>query len=152
MLKAGLDFRAGRGYHGRKMGELCTVEAKVWTGVDAILGSGVYALVFYGEIVYVGQAKRLLHRIYQHKNAWERARQGMIPPKSRARAIRFNGVMILPVKEVDLDRVEKEMIARYRPRHNRQNVPKGKSGLVDVGFDWSGLIPLAPVTDRRRRV
>lgn len=116
---------------------------------DMVLGPGVYALFLYGECVYIGKAKRVLHRIYAHKNLWERVRKReKLPrggPLANIPAIRFNGVGVYPCTEVDLDWVERAMIEKYRPRHNKQMKPKGQVSLAKAGFDFSALLnPAAP--------
>lgn len=111
---------------------------------DAVLGPGVYALFLYGECVYIGKAKRVLHRLYAHKNLWERLRQRKTLPRSGplsgVRAIRFNGVGVYPCKEVDLDWVERAMIEKYRPKHNIQLKPEGQVTLAKAGFDFTALL------------
>ena len=63
----------GRGCRlGGMMGE---PRLKEFGDCDMVLGPGVYALFLYGECVYIGKAKRVLHRIYAHKNLWERVRK-----------------------------------------------------------------------------
>lgn len=82
--------------------------------LTAIIGSGVYALFFGDELVYIGKAKRLLARIYAHRNMLERKRAGVRGIK----AVPFSKVKAWPCPEVDLDRWERELIERYQPKHN----------------------------------
>lgn len=124
--------------------------------IDAILGCGVYALFFYRELVYVGKAKRLLHRVYAHRNMWERTRQRKkLPtsgPFSAIKPIRFNGVGVQLCKEVDLDRIEQAMITKYRPKYNTNLKPEGRISLEEMGFDFKLLLkpPAEPRLERRR--
>ena len=136
-----LDFAVGKGYHECIMGSISPGE---FQPVGPILGSGVYALVFYGEVVYVGQARRMLHRVYAHRNLYDRKRKGgKLPasgPMSGIKAIRFTDIWVLPCKEADLDRVEKQMIVRYRPKHNIRDKPEGQISLAEAGLDLATLV------------
>lgn len=122
---------------------------------DAVLGPGVYALFLYGECVYIGKAKRVLHRLYAHKSLWERVRQRKALPKGGARgvkAIRFNGVGVYSCKEVDLDWIERVMIEKYRPRHNTLLKPDTKVSLAKAGFDFTPLLGTFAAPKALRRV
>lgn len=90
--------------------------------VSQILGAGCYLLLFYEEIVYVGKARNLLKRIYAHRNLWERSRERRFALRGM-KPIRFTGVMVIPCKEYDLDRMEQELIRRYRPKYNEKHKP-----------------------------
>lgn len=107
--------------------------------VSKILGPGVYGLYWVEELVYVGKATKLLQRIYTHRNLWERKRSGKPMPKTgpqaRARAIAFSKVMIRPCELSDLDRLETELIARFRPKYNTLLVPQGKISLAEMGLE-----------------
>ena len=117
-----------------------------FTDVAGLLGPGIYALLRWNEIVYIGKAKVLLTRIYSHKNALERKRKGKSIP-----AIPFSRVVIRPCSASDLDRLEGEMIRKYRPRYNERMVPKPervpglKIDLVALGL----IKPKLPAMDRR---
>lgn len=79
----------------------------------------VYALAWKGEVVYVGASRRAVMRLYTHV----RARQGRVLPRFRKLGFRFDEVWIRECGIEDLGRVEREMIERYRPRHNVQHKP-----------------------------
>lgn len=98
------------------MGEPQGLES--FSDCSAILGPGVYALFFAEELVYIGKAKKLLARIYAHRNMLERKRAGVRGVK----AVPFSKVKVFPCKEIDLDRTEKEFIERFQPKHNTQYI------------------------------
>lgn len=99
--------------------------------VSSLLGPGVYALCRWKEIIYIGKAKVVLHRVYAHRNALERMRKGK--PVS---AVPFSGILIMPCALSDLDRLEREMIKKYEPRYNLRLIPKPKAKfmVVDLAF------------------
>src|SRR6266702_42664 len=104
-----------------------------FTNASVLLGSGVYALCFASEVVYVGKAKRLLTRIYSHRSAWERKRKGVrLPPN--VKVIPFSSFFVRPCDESDMDRLEREMIAKYKPKHNEMLIPKRRLTLAEIGF------------------
>jgi len=90
------------------------MELAGFIGVGEILRSGIYALVWHGRVVYIGQSKKMLQRIYAHKNLVGK-------PKSlftSARGVRFDDVFICPCPIEKLDELEKEMINLYKPQYN----------------------------------
>lgn len=118
--------------------------------VSGMLGPGVYGLCHGEVIVYVGKARLLIQRLYSHSNTIERLRKGK-PALKGMKAIYFNRVMIWPCRLGDLDRVEREMIARYRPRRNSLLKPEGKVSLEAVGFDLTRLRSGVSATPMFRR-
>ncbi len=95
-----------------------------FTRVGPVLGAGVYVLVWRGRVEYVGKSTALLARIYAHRNMWKRRGERRLTGRAGAKGILFDEVWVMPVPESDLDRLEREMIARYRPRLNQLLVPK----------------------------
>lgn len=92
-----------------------------FVNIGAALKSGVYALVWRREVVYVGKSKNMLVRIYSHRHAWGDRRQGqrrVLPSWFPVKGILFDDVWVRPVPEADLDAAEREMIAKYRPKFN----------------------------------
>lgn len=61
----------------------------------------VYFLINDGEIVYVGQSKLGLSRVYQHRDKV------------------FDGVYYIPVKADMLDTVENYYILKFKPKYNK---------------------------------
>lgn len=93
-----------------------------FTKVGPVLEAGVYALVWRREVVYVGKSIALLTRIYTHRNLWRR--RGTRIQRGGVKGILFDEVWVMPALPSDLDRLEREMIAKFRPRLNQKLVPK----------------------------
>lgn len=91
-----------------------------FTDVSSILSAGVYALVHNGEVVYVGKSRKMLGRVYTHLKMWGDKRSGKVPSwlSAAVKGVLFNEVHICPCRIEDLDRVEREMIERYKPKYN----------------------------------
>lgn len=83
--------------------------------VSVVLKPGIYALIKDGVVVYVGQSKRPLDRVYSHRSLWGRKRTpGWLP----IRGILFDEVHVLPCRVEDLDEVERALIDLYKPKYN----------------------------------
>lgn len=90
---------------------------------DSLLRSGIYLLTLRGQVIYVGQTKCLLERLWRHwhnRNKVIRRQPGW----SKVKGVPFDGLQIMPVPVENLDRMEREMIAKFRPRYNDRLVPK----------------------------
>lgn len=98
--------------------------------------SGVYALLWKGEVVYVGQAKNVYQRITTHYNRLidNTYVAGFVTPGDiRGMTIRYDSAMVLWTAVEDLKDVEQELIWRLRPKYNRQvlgPIPKVKVNLA----------------------
>lgn len=86
--------------------------------MSQMLRSGVYALGYRGSVVYVGQSKCMLVRVYSHRNA--RSKKGRLPSFYPIKGIVYDEIHIMPVHVDRLDEVEREMINRYKPKYNTQ--------------------------------
>lgn len=84
--------------------------------VTNLLRGGVYALVYRGEVVYVGKSKTMLVRIYSHRSAAGRRQ----PPWFPVKGIRFDEVHIQPCHPDRIDDLERRMIELYKPVYNVQ--------------------------------
>lgn len=89
--------------------------------ISPCLKSGVYALVAKGKVIYVGKSKSMIARINAHRRKWIDKRKGskasdFIPIPG----LLFDEIHIRPVPLDQLDRVETEMINKYKPRYNVQ--------------------------------
>jgi hypothetical protein len=120
--------------------------------ISQIFGSGVYALTLNGNIVYIGKAKILIQRLYAHWNTLCRMKSGKELPE-RVNPIMFTGAKVIFCPPHDLDRLERQMIAKYRPSKNTRLVPSGKVTLEQIGFDLTRLgvnvVAETPVYRRR---
>ena len=102
-----------------------------------LLESGCYALVKNGVVVYVGQSREVLGRVYSHKH-----------PRDRRSRVMFDGIWIWPCRVEELDRLEAELIARYNPRRNVRK-PKKIPELAEV---FVGMVEPKVEKPIRRRV
>lgn len=115
--------------------------------LSKVLGPGVYALMYGPRLKYIGKAKRLLHRIYSHKILYDRLRKGGRAPlngPAGVKVIQFDRVMIRPCSLGELERLERELIAKYSPPNNTHHKPKPPTKtLAELGFDFAsiGLTP-----------
>ena len=117
----------------------------------AMLGAGIYFLVFAGEVVFVGKAKRMLARVQTHRQLCERMRAGKAVPQGGVKAVIFSDFFVFPCDEVDLGRLHKHFIERFRPRKNEEALPK--RSLAEAGFDFTRLSPgLVKQTPLWRRI
>ena len=83
--------------------------------------SGVYLLLWKGEVVYAGQSLNVFARIGVHHQTMVRVRKGLrIQTNTMAQEaiVAFDEVRIKHCPKADLDRLEIELIQRYLPHHN----------------------------------
>ena len=106
--------------------------------ISVVLRCGVYALLHRGAVVYIGQSKVMLTRVYSHRNAW-----GKKSTPSRPRGVSFDGVWVRPCRLEEVDGIEIQMIAKYKPRYNIHH----NNGLPpDIAALISQLCTLPPPT------
>ena len=120
--KVRIDFQTQTSY------DWCTIRSlgmrlEGFLSVGLLFESGIYALVYRQEVVYVGQSKQIIRRLYEHRRNGLR-RLHREPGWAKIKAIPFDDIWVRPVPIGQLDRVEREMIAKYRPRYNDKLVPK----------------------------
>jgi hypothetical protein len=86
-----------------------------FVNVSAMLKPGVYALIYGGAVVYIGQSRRPLDRIYAHRSLNARKKSpGWLPIKG----IMFDEAHVIPCRVEDLDTVERALIDLYKPKFN----------------------------------
>lgn len=95
------------------------MELEGFTDISASLRSGVYALIAKGQVIYVGKSKAMIGRINAHRKKWIDKRRKVpgadwIPIPG----LLFDEIHIRPCRLEDLDRLEVEMINRYKPKYN----------------------------------
>ena len=116
--------------------------------VSAILRSGVYALCAKGQVIYVGKSKAMLARVNAHRRAFMDKKRGQawITESLGIPGLRFDEIHICPVPLHLLDRVEAEMIERYKPRYNIQLKTSQKvSTPVTLSIRGSDFVLNAPL-------
>lgn len=104
-----------------------------------LLGSGVYCLIFAGEVVYVGKAKTMLSRINTHRQNLLASRKRGVPLKGSQRPIPFSSFWWQACPLEDCDVLEARLIAKHRPRYNLNLKPEHKVSLEEAGFDYTRL-------------
>lgn len=97
--------------------------------VTEILRCGVYVLRNRGTVVYVGQSKAMLTRVYTHRNLARKK----APPWLKTAGVVFDEVLVMAVHPDRLDAVERELIARYQPKHNQAHKPLQLPTTPSVG-------------------
>ncbi len=83
-----------------------------------MLMPAVYALMHHGVIVYIGQSKKPLTRIYAHRIKWGKRKTPWLRAESQAKGMLFDEIWVKPCRVEDLDQIEGDMILKYKPRHN----------------------------------
>jgi hypothetical protein len=95
------------------------LEVPGFLNITASLRSGCYLLAHRGVVIYIGQAKTLLGRVYTHRNLWgQKARGKRGPDWMPIKGILFDEVHICPCPTDKLDEFERELIALYKPKFN----------------------------------
>ena len=128
------------------------LELEGFSDVTSLLRSGVYALAKRGVVIYVGKSKSLYSRIYAHRHYANRAARGKtIPSWLPVKGLVFDAVYIRPCALEDLDRLEWEMINRYKPHYN-QNLKNSLRPAFPSNFTVGGVqlsVPPRPQIERR---
>lgn len=111
-----------------------------FSNASEILRSGVYILVFRGQVIYVGKSKAMLARIYTHRNLYLSKRRGKaeVPWWIPIPGIQFDEVHIRPCSLADLDELEAKMIELYKPKFNVQKKTDAKAS-VEVALVINGV-------------
>lgn len=87
--------------------------------VSTMLMPAIYALLHKGIIVYIGQSKKPLTRIYTHRNLWGRRNQTKgwrVSPSTKG--MLFDQIWVRPCRVEELNQLEGDMILKYKPRYN----------------------------------
>lgn len=89
--------------------------------MSELLLPAVYALLHYGKVVYIGQSKKPLGRIHNHKALWAKKKAPWLKGSSASiRGVLFDEFWVRPCRVEELDQIEGDMILKYKPRHNIQ--------------------------------
>lgn len=122
--------------------------------VSLALKCGIYALVSQGEVVYVGQSKCMLTRIYSHRNA--KRKSGSLPSWFPVKGIAFDEIHVQPCHPDLIDQLERDMINRYKPKFNtllKSSRPVSTPFNVTIGDHViavnAGSHPTLPKIERR---
>lgn len=135
-------------------------------GFEHIMGaqiSGVYLLLVREEIVYIGQSINIPQRIASHlraRPAQPRNRANYVtkywltPNDIRGLPIWFDSVEVKWCEATELDKIERELILRLRPKYNRRIWQPAFAPPPDIDFDLGevGLAHLKSAETFRRRL
>lgn len=103
---------------------LTTLSGKLFL-LDGLFAVGVYFLVYYDEVVYVGQSTNVTARIATHRNDGSKI---------------FDRAFLLPVPQSELLTVESAFIKALKPKYNgngnasRDNRGREQCGNIDVAI------------------
>lgn len=127
------------------------MEIEGFTDISRVLRSGVYILAHKGVVIYVGQSKGMLSRIYAHRSMWGRKQRAKPAPEwMPIKGILFDEVFVCPCPLDKLDQFEIEMINLYKPKFNTRLKAPGQIEapftLKVNGFD----LPMNQTTVRPR--
>lgn len=98
----------------------------------ALLRSGIYALLYNGVVVYIGQSRTPLNRIYAHRSLRSRKTPAWLPIKGML----FDEVHVLPCPVDRLNQVERALIDLYKPKYNvklKSPQPVATEFTINVG-------------------
>lgn len=113
--------------------------------IGQALKAGIYLLTYKGEVVYVGQSRDLLRRLYEHRLNYLRFKSGKKGhPYSQAKAVLFDGIQILPCNPFELDRLERQYIALHQPKHNKKLKGKVANGPFEISVNGQKIVVGAP--------
>ena len=98
------------------------MEIEGFVDVTVIRRCGVYLLLWRGEVVYVGQSIKLHSRVSNHIHGQSK-RQVKLSGKTIRGAV-FDQILVMPCALSDVDRIERELIQKYQPKHNIKHNPK----------------------------
>lgn len=100
------------------------MEGRQFIDISKLLHCGVYALLWRGEVVYVGKSKRPLVRLYSHlRNRGRVLQKGQSGPQVHGKGIGFDGVWFAPCMLGQLDVLEVHLIRKYLPKFNTKDKP-----------------------------
>ncbi len=120
--------------------------------LGGLLASGIYFLLWRGEVMYVGQTKTMFIRLYAHCSGRKKRRMKL--GGRMILGVVFDGIRMIPLPPSDLDRVEREMIEWYQPKYNDRMRSGPKLSIEDLmaAIKMSEApAPSEPVSFIRRR-
>ncbi len=126
------------------------MEVDGFVEISFMLHCAVYALLRRGEVVYIGQSKKPLTRVYSHANARGKLEPWKAGYRQRKVGFAFDRIWIRPCMLKELDEVEAAMIRKYQPKYNTKHVPPKPSISLDMLVDMMPTYPLLPPAPERR--
>ena len=100
------------------MKDLCVMENPV--SIGDILKPGVYLLLRYGKVVFIGKAKCLLATIAAHRAACSGPR---LPEWFPIQRVQFDDIQMIPCASDRAAKLLPALIAMHQPTHNIHSKP-----------------------------
>jgi GIY-YIG catalytic domain len=116
------------------------MEEDGFVDVSAMMHCLVYALLRRGKVVYVGQSKTPLRRLYEHMKTQGKAKDPLYGT-SVYKGMVFDAIWIRPCMLAELSKIEMAAIAKHQPKYN----VAGKLKVPPVPIEE--LIRLLPAVD-----
>lgn len=132
------------------------VQVQGFVDVSTVLDRGIYALLYKGKVVYIGQAKSMLVRVYTHRNMAKKKAPPWMP--AGAQGIQFDEVHVRPCHPDEIDDMEHALINFYKPYYNTKlkhfGNPRMKAPLVitapnGTSITLGGRVAPSPYVERR---
>ena len=130
------------------------MELEGFREITELLHCAVYALVSRREVVYIGKTKQPWQRLYAHVTARGRSYRPQVGARQVKKGIKFDQLFIHPCMLAELDLLELDMIAKYRPKHNVLGMPHVPSAemdkiIADILAAQALVLPPPPVAQPR---
>lgn len=104
---------------------------------SAVNCAGVYALIYQGKVVYVGQSTTVYARIARHRSDMKRRLRRSLRLNDPTFVIVFDSVWVRICKPEHLDYLEVQYINQFKPEGNtllrRDDLPDVKVDLEELG-------------------
>jgi hypothetical protein len=91
----------------------------------------IYCLLAKGEVVYVGKTRSVYQRISQHWRTMVRGKRRWYGPHEITH-IQFDEILIRWCNPTQSDKLEREFIHRYKPKHNQLILDPIPSQPIDI--------------------
>ena len=127
------------------------MELPGFVNVSQVLRSGIYALVYRGEVVYIGQSRAMIVRVYSHRSNARRATPAWMPIKG----VVFDEVHVMPCPLDKLDELEYDLINLYKPRGNtnlKHRLPSTREVTLTTPSGFSVTLNARPKVLVERRI
>jgi hypothetical protein len=136
------------------------MEQDGFVDISVILRCAVYALLKKGTVVYIGQSRTPYKRLNAHASFRGKSVPGKFVTQnfcywSRRIGYQFDEVWVRPCVIDEVDAVEREMIRKYRPKHNvrhNEGIPEELKAIVSEIISAMPRPPPRPALNIRRRI
>lgn len=123
------------------------------------LKAGVYMLVYKRRVVYIGKSKCMLTRVYAHRSLHKRRPGSDVPKWLPVKGIQFDEIWVRPCTFDEIDKIERELIALYKPKFNSNFVGREvtmpitlKHGEIEITLNKPRTAQTVPYVKIERRI